>query len=139
MKNVSFVKRVLGRGLMVAGLGIALLVVGVPQVQAQNPQSEDINLRFDVTNLLCGIDGNDFVVNAISSTDACVETDSSNQVGERCPEALQNILSRGFGISAGGGGGVAAGISEALITTAAGITYTLTRTNLTRRSRCEVD
>ena len=126
MSNGCFTKKILYFVVIIAGLFMGLLVVGVYHLQAQGPPTTH------VTNLACGMDENAFQVVAISSTDLCVLLEVA--VGDDCAEGLQFIMgTRRFGIVDGGGGGVPSGISEALVTTAAGIVYTLTRQPTTRR------
>ena len=141
MKNSFFIISFIGRVLVLSVPLIALLILGVSQGEAQGPPDR----LFDVTNMHCGLiigDGDNgngephFEVVGVSSTDQCVLNDV--QPGRDCAEALQFIMgSRRFSIEAGGGG-TAQGISEALVTTAGGIMYTLTRRpGPSRRDRLE--
>lgn len=130
MKTISFNKRLWGRGLVVCGLGMGLLVGGILPVKGDPPVlREEVIPKVDVTNLLCvgSSENAHFEVAAISST---VQSLINNKKVD-CAAELQDLLSRGFGIVPGGGGGVAGipedGTFDVLVPTATGFMYTLTK------------
>ena len=133
MRHTSFSIKVLGIGLIIGGVGIGLLVGGILQAQGPPVLREEVIPKVDVVNLFCI--GNDadpgvFLVEAISSTVPPL----IDNLKSDCAAELQDLLSRGFGIEPGGGGGVgvAGGENEDI-----GITYTLTRPMATRQLSTE--
>ena len=96
MSKISLFKNVFGIALLIGGLGVALLVMGVPEAKAKPPS--------DVVHVVvmdCGEVGEEFFVNDISSTE-----DVGVATGVDCAVALQACLAMGYQIVPGGGGAI---------------------------------
>ncbi len=96
MNKISLFKNVFGIALLIGGLGVALLVMGVPETKAGGFFS-----KVDVVVMDCGENNEKFEVNDISSTE-----DVGVALGDDCAVALQGCLAAGYRIVPGGGGAI---------------------------------
>jgi len=96
MNKISLFKNVFGIALLIGGLGVALLVMGVPETKAGGFFS-----KVNVVVMDCGEFEDAFRVNDISST-----KDVGISLEDDCAEALQGLLARGYRIVPGGGGAI---------------------------------